>query len=112
MHCDSWGGVHPPYGQIPHIDLSRGEVQLTTALTESCVPTLVYQGEAMVTVQELASNVGRSVSHVMGDGWSDYRMLCLPRQTLLDGLRRACDEDLGCGDVIVMRGGIVHARPY
>lgn len=106
------GGVHPPYGQIPHIDLSRGEVQLTTALTASCVPTLVYQGEATMPLRELASKVGRSVSQVMGDGWSDYRMLCLPRHILVEGLRRACDEDLESGDVIIMRGGIVHARPY
>lgn len=107
------GGRHPPYGQLPHIDLGQGEIQLTTSLTSATAPTLVYQGQGHVSISEMATRVGRSAAQVMGDGFSDYRQLCLPRDVLVEGLHPPCGVDtLDSGDVIIMRGGIVHARPY
>ena len=105
-------GALPIYGQMPHIDLSSNELQLSTALTDKCKPTLVYQGEAQVSLEEYAECMGLSKSKSMDHESHCFKQLLLERSVLLKGLRPACDiKELDRGDALIMRGGVVHARP-
>ena len=101
----------PAYGQVPHIDLFCDARQITLALTAKAVPTLVYQGSAQVRLAELAQLVGRPPAQLAWDNVSSFRQLTLARETLLSGLLPAVSSELDVGDAIIMRGGVVHARP-
>jgi hypothetical protein len=100
----------PAYGQIPHIDLCTGEIQIGVALTPS-EPTIIYQGEQHYTLAQLASEVGIAIETLADSPEAAMRQLLLERNVLVDGMKPAGEGCMAVGDVIAMRGGVVHARP-
>ena len=100
------------WGQMPHIDVRTHEVQLATALTDNCAPTIVYQGADEYTLATLATQVGRECTYLAKDGYACFRQLLLEPELLMAGMQPATKKPLMAGDSIVLRGGVVHARPW
>ena len=100
----------PAYGQIPHIDLTTGEVQIAVALTSSS-PTLIYQGIQDYPLAHLAAEVGIPTWDLADMPEAAMRQLLLPHSVLIADLKPACEGCMAEGDLIAMCGGVVHARP-
>ena len=110
MAAESQQTSPPAYGQIPHIDLTTGEIQIGVALTASS-PTLIYQDTQNYSLARLAGEVGIPAEQLADAPEAAMRQLLLPRSVLIAGLKPACEGVMAAGDLIAMRGGVVHCRP-
>jgi len=101
--------------QVPHIDLLKGQVQVIVALTRT-EPTLVYDlQQELPVVSEVARYLGVDENELHADAGLAMLVgggapLVLPVAQVYRHMVHACSE-LGVGDAVQMRDGVVHAGP-
>jgi len=96
--------------QVPHLDLSPGQIQIVMALTPT-TPTLVYDPKAVPSdVDEIAQSLGLD-AEAEEFGYFLKSSLVLPVAEVYKHMVPAYSGEFRPGDAVMVKDGIVHAGP-